>query len=299
MYQNFNQLIQTLNQQPEKKTVVIAAAQTTSAIEAAVIAKKENIANSLLIGDKSEIKRILNDNFPDFEDAFEIEDTQSDLHKACSLAVKAIHDKKAHIILKGKADTALLLKEVLDKDKGLATGEIMSDVLAYETENKLMFMSDGGIVLYPNLKEKISIINNAVKVAHAFGYANPKVALLAAVEVVNQKMECTVDAAIISKMNQRKQITGCVIDGPFALDNAIDKEAAITKGINSEVAGDADILIFPNIEAGNIFAKSLTYYAKFKLAHVVVGTKAPILIPSRADTAEIKMLCIAMGVAIS
>ena len=298
MLKNFNELLSNLKNRPEKKTIAIAAAQTESAIEAAVMAKKEGLANSLLIGDKKVIEKILNEFFPDFVKDFEIEDTGADLVKSCVRAVEVIHEKKADVILKGKADSAILLKAVLDKEKGLGTGEVMSDVLAFETEDRLVLMTDGGIVPYPDLKEKISIIKNAVKMAHALDMPNPKVALLAAVEVVNPKMQCTVDAAIIAKMNQRNQITGCIIDGPLALDNAIDIEAARIKGIDSPVAGQADILVFPNIEAGNIFAKSLTYYAKYRVAHVVMGTKAPILIPSRADTAEIKMLCMAMGIII-
>ena len=297
MIKNFDQLLEKLRSREDKKTVVIAAAQTGSAIEAAVMAKKEGLANSLLIGDKAEIEKIISEKFPGFKDVFEIEDTGTDMQKACAKAVEAVHQNKAQIILKGKADTAMLLKAVLDKDKGLGTGEVMSDVLAYETEDRLFLMSDGGIVLYPELKEKISIVKNAVKVAHALDNPNPKVAMLAAVEVVNPKMQCTVDAAIISKMNQRKQITGCEIDGPLALDNAINLDAAKIKGIESNVAGQADILIVPNIEAGNIFGKSLTYCSKFRVAHVVMGTKAPILIASRADDAETKMLCMAMGIA--
>ena len=297
MITNFNQLLEKQKSKTVKKTVVIAAAQSESAIEAAVLAKKESLAESLLIGDKSIIENILNDKFPDYINSFIIEDTGADLNKACQRAVETIHEKKAHIILKGKADTALLLKAVLDKDRGLSTGEVMSDVLAYETTDKIVLLTDGGIVMYPDLKEKISLIKNAVKVAYSLENLNPKIALLAAIETVNPKMQCTLDAAIITKMNQRNQITGCVIDGPLAFDNAIDFEAAKTKGIDSPVAGKADILIAPNIEAANIFAKSLTYYAKFRVAHVVMGTKAPILIASRADNAETKMLCMAMGIA--
>jgi len=294
MVKNFSEIINKAKKQ-NQKTVVIAAAQSVSAIEAAVHAKKENIANSLLIGDMKAIENILKEKFPDFANAFEIEDTGTDLQKTCKKSIAAVREKRADIILKGTVDTAILLREVLDKDAGLATGDVISDVLAFETKDRLILMSDGGIVTYPNLKEKIAIIKNAVKIAHAFDNTLPKVALLAAVEVVNPKMECTVDAAIISKMNQRNQIKGCIIDGPLAFDNAIDLEAAKIKGIESDVAGNADILIFPNIESANIFAKTLTYYANFKVAHVVVGAQAPILIPSRADTAENKMLCIAMA----
>ena len=270
MIKNFNELLEKCKKSPDKQTVVIAAAQSESAIEAAILAKDENLANSLLVGDKTQIENILSEKFSKYIGCFEIIDTGADLSKACSVAIQTIHDKKASIILKGKADTALLLKAVLDKEKGLSTGEVMSDVFAYETPERIILLTDGGIVLYPDLKEKISLIKNAVKVAHSLGNPNPMVALLAAVEVVNPKMPCTLEAAMITKMNQRNQITGCVIDGPLALDNAIDLESAKIKGIDSQVAGKADILIAPNIEAANIFAKSLTYYAKFRVAHVVM-----------------------------
>jgi len=295
MIKNFNELMEKVKNHPVKRKVVIAAAQTETAIEAAVEAKQEQIADSLLIGDAQAIQRIIQTKFPAYADAFEIEDTGTDLVKACKLAVTAILEGRGNILLKGKADTALLLKAVLDKEHGLTTGEVMSDVLIYETPEKLVMLTDGGIILYPDIKEKISIIRNAVKVAHSLDNPNPKVALLAAVEVVNEKMPCTLDAAIITKMNQRNQITGCIIDGPLALDNAIDMESAKIKGIDSLVAGDADILVAPSIEAANIFAKGLTYYAKFRVAHVVMGTKAPVLIASRADNAETKLLSMAMG----
>jgi len=295
MIKNFDELIEKCRTNAYKRTVVIAAAQTETAIEAAVMAKEESLAEILLTGDKEHIEKIIVENFSKYINCFEIIDTGQDLSKACAVAVQMIHENRGSLILKGKTDTALLLKAVLDKEKGLSTGEIISDVFAYETPERIILLTDGGIMLYPDLKEKISLIKNAVKVAHSLGNPNPKVAMLAAVELVNPKMPCTLEAAMITKMNQRGQITGCVIDGPLALDNAIDFESAKIKGIDSPVAGQADILIMPNIEAANIFAKGLTYYAKYRAAHVVMGTKAPILIASRSDSAETKMLCMAMG----
>lgn len=295
MIQNFDQMLEMVRQNPVKKTVVIAAAQTDSAIEAAVLAKENNLADSLLVGDKTAIEKLITDLFPQYEGKFSIIDTGKDLVKACTRSVELIRENAGQIILKGKADTALVLKAALDKDNGLRTGEVISDVLAYETPDKVLLMTDGGINLYPDLNDKISIVKNAVKVAHALGNPIPKVALLAAVEVVNPKMQCTMDASVISKMNQRKQIADCIIDGPLAFDNAINMEAAKMKGIDSPVAGQADIMIVPNIEAGNIYGKMLTYYCNWRVAHVVMGTKAPILIASRADSAETKMLCMAMG----
>ena len=292
---NFEELLNTLKEK-DNKTVVIAAAHTPSAIEAAVLAKKENFAESLLTGNEDWIKNHLEENHAEFKDSFEIIDTGDNLPAACTAAVKAIKDKKGHLILKGKCDTAMLLKAVLDKENGLRTGNILSDVLVYETPEKLVLMTDGGINLYPEVKEKISIVKNAVAVGHAMGIEVPKVAMLAAVEVVNPKMQCTLDAALISKMNQRGQIKGCIVEGPLAFDNAINEDAAKLKGIKSEVAGKADILVAPNIEAGNIFGKTLTYYCNYRVAHVVMGAQVPVLIASRADTAETKMLSMALGV---
>ncbi len=295
MIKNFDEMLEQIKK-CEKKTVAIAAAHTPTALEAAIVAKKENIANSIFVGDKSYIEKYFEENHPELKNSFEIIDTKKDLKVAAETAVKLVKEKKAEILLKGKCDTATLLRAALDKENGLRTGEIISDVLAYETPDKIVLMSDGGINLYPELKDKISIIKNSVKVAQGLGYDNPKVALLAAVEVVNPKMPATIDAALIAKMNQRGQINGCRIDGPLAFDNAISMEAVRMKGIKSEVAGDADVLIVPNIESGNIFGKSLTYYCHYRVAHVVMGAKAPILIASRADNAETKMLSMALGV---
>ncbi|MBT3756256.1 MAG: phosphate acetyltransferase [Candidatus Cloacimonetes bacterium] len=295
MIKNFEQLI-TKVKQMKNKTVVIAAAHTSSAIDAAIMAKKENIADSLLVGDKQYIDKYLHKNSPEFENYFMIIDTGEDLELAASESVKAIRDGKAEILLKGKCATAILIKAVLNKENGLRTGENLSDVLVYEHPEKLVLMSDGGINLYPGVKEKISIIKNAVKVGHALDNLKPKVALLAAVEVVNTKMPATVDANTIKEMYKNDKIDDCIVEGPIAFDGAVSKMAAKEKGIESEVGGDADVLVVPNIEAGNIFGKALTYYCKYRVAHVVMGAKVPILIASRVDTAETKMLSIALGV---
>ncbi len=295
MIRDFTELV-TRVKETSNKTVVIAAAQSSSALEAAIMAKKENLAESLLIGDKKYIEEFIQQEYPEYTGAFEVIDTGNDLDQACREAVNAIHNGKGHLILKGKADTARLIKAVLDKQTGLRTGKVLSDVLAYEHPEKLMLMSDGGINTYPEVAEKAAIINNAVKVAIALGIEKPKVAVLAAVEAVNPKMPCTIDASLLAKMNDRKQIPNCYVDGPLAFDNAVSEEAARMKGIKSKVAGKADILIVPNIEAGNIFGKALTYYCHYRVAHVVMGAKVPILIASRADDAETKMLSMALGI---
>lgn len=295
MIKNFDELLRKVEAKPNK-VVAIAAAQSESALEAAIMAKKESIADCLLIGDETFILKYLEEYAPEMVIEFEIIDTGKDLELAAKEAVKAVKEGKAGLLSKGKCDTATLIKAVLDKENGLRTGEILSDVMVYEHPERLIMMSDGGINLYPGREEKISIIKNAVKVAHGLECENPKVALLAAVEKVNKKMPCTVDAAEITQMNRKGEIEGCVIDGPLAFDLAISEQAAAIKGVKSEVAGKADVLIVPNIESGNIFGKSLTYYCHYRNAHVVMGAKVPILIASRADGAETKLLSMALGV---
>lgn len=276
-------------------TVVIAGAHTESVLDAAILAKQEGLADSLLVGNKQQILALLEKMSPEHKQSFEIADTGDDLVKAAQLSVQLVNEGKADIILKGKSDSGMVMRAALDKENGLRLGDVISDVLAYEHPSGVKLMSDGGVNLAPDLNEKIAIVKNAVKVAHAFGSPTPRVAMLTAVEIVNPKMQATVDAAIISRMNERGQIPGCIIEGPLAFDNAVDIDAARLKGIESPVAGRAEVLIVPNIEAGNIYGKLLTHYCGYRVAHVVVGTKAPILIPSRADRGELKVLCMAMA----
>ena len=281
----------------KRGTAIIAAAQTESVLDAAILAKQEGLAESILVGDRPAILELLEKMAPEYKDAFEIVDTGKDLVMAAKKAVELVHEKRGDLILKGKTDTAALLKAVLDKEKGLRISEVISDVLAYEHPDGLRLMSDGGINLAPELSEKVAIARNSVQVDHSLGNPIPKVAILPAIEAVNPKLQSTVDAAIMAKMNERGQIAGCIVEGPLAFDKAVDMAAAKIKNISSPVGGQADILIVPNIEAGNIFGKLLTYYCKYRVAHVVMGTKVPILIPSRADDGETKMLCMAMGLA--
>ncbi len=294
MFKNFNEMVANVKAK-RRGTVIIAAAQTESVLQAAILAQEENLADCLLVGDKSLILSMLEQLDPGHCYRFEIVDVGSDLVKAAEMSVQLAKEGKGDIILKGKTDSGLLLHSVLDKEKGLRISPVISDVLAYEHPEGLKLLSDGGVNIAPNLEEKIAIVKNAVEVAHYMGSSQPKVALLAAVETVHPKMQAAIDAAVISQMNKRNQITGCIVEGPLAFDNAVSLEAAKIKGIESPVAGNADIFIVPNIEAGNIFGKLLTYYCGYRVAHVIVGTKAPILIPSRADSGELKMLCMAMA----
>jgi phosphate butyryltransferase len=223
--------------------------------------------------------------------------------RALELSIALARESKADVLMKGSVDTSTMMRAVLQETSGLRTGRLISDIFIFEfqprKENKLIMITDGGITVAQDLKAKVDLINNAVSVAHALGNQEPKVAVLSATEFVQPALVSTVDAAALSKMNERGQIKGCVVDGPLALDNAISPEAAAEKGIRSKVAGHADILLAPSIESANALAKSTTYFAGFRLAHVVVGSKIPILIPSRADTSDAKLLSIAVGMLMS
>ncbi len=218
---------------------------------------------------------------------------------ALRTAIELVREEKADILMKGSVDTGTMMKAVLEEGSGLRTGRLLSDIFVLEYPpremSKFIMITDGGMTLAPDLKNKVELIRNAVEVAHALGNLNPKVAVLSATEFVVPNLQSTLDAAALSKMNERGQITGCVVDGPFALDNAISSDAAAEKRIKSEVAGKAEILVAANIESANSLAKSTTYFAGLRLAHVIVGAKVPVLIPSRADKADAKLLSIALG----
>jgi len=303
MINNFNQLIDEAKKISQNRgrsiRVAVAAGNDKAALEAIYEAKKLKIADGVLVGDKELILDSLKELDID-PNEFEIINVQDET-QICQRTVQTIHDEDAEIILKGKVKSGTLLKAVLNKEYGLRTGNLISDAYLFEwqnraNENKLMIITDGGFNLEPDLNQKIQIIENAVKVCHALGNKNPKVAVLSAVETVNPALQATIDAAILTKMNNRGQIKGCIIDGPLALDNAISEEAAKIKGIESPVAGKADILLFPGIESANITAKATLYFSNFRLAHATMGAKAPVLIPSRAESADAKLLTIALSV---
>ncbi|MBC8185952.1 bifunctional enoyl-CoA hydratase/phosphate acetyltransferase [candidate division KSB1 bacterium] len=306
MINNFNQLLEKakkISQNRERPVrVAVAAGNDKAALEAIRDAKKMKIADGILVGDKELILDSLKE-LDIISNEFEIFDAQGE-SEICRRTVQTIHDGDAEIILKGKVKSGFLLKAVLNKEYGLRTGNLISDAYLFEwqnrvSENKLMIITDGGFNLQPDLEQKIKILENAVKVCHALGNENPKVAVLSAMETVNPSLQSTIDAAILAKMNNRGQIKGCTIDGPLALDNAISEEAAKIKDIDSPVAGKADILLFPDIESANITAKATLYFSNFPLAHATMGAKVPVLIPSRAESAEAKLLTIALNVVIA
>lgn len=279
----------------EKKTISVAAAHDKEVLEAVIEAVKLGIVHAILIGDEEKIKTIANKEGYSL-DELEIID-EKDARLAAAKAVQLVSEGKAQYLMKGMLGTSDLLKAVLNKEANLKKEELLSHVMVYEVENyhKLIMLTDGGMVPYPELKEKIQIINNAVKLCSSLGIDKPKVAPICAVEVVNPSMQATVDASVLSQMNKRGQIKGCLIDGPLGLDNAISCEAARHKGIISEVAGDADVLLVPNIESGNFLGKALTYFAKAENAGVIVGAKCPVVLVSRADSSRSKLYSIALG----
>ncbi|MFN3135068.1 MAG: bifunctional enoyl-CoA hydratase/phosphate acetyltransferase [Candidatus Kryptonium sp.] len=297
MIRNFQELLEKVK--GTEKTIAVICAHQESALLAAIEAKKQRIANSILIGDSQKISEMI-DHLGEDSTRFEIID-EKEAEKAISIGTSLVRDGEAQVILKGKVDTSTLMKGVLSKDSGLRTGRLLSDVFVFEypeknSESKFVLMSDGGVVLNPTLEQKIEIVKNAVEVAHKLGIENPKVAILSATELVIEDLTSTTDAVKLKQLNAEGKITGCIIDGPLALDLAISEESAFEKGIKSDVAGKADILIVPNIESGNILGKSLTYFAHYKIGHVIVGARAPVLIPSRSDKMEAKLNSIALGV---
>jgi phosphate butyryltransferase len=298
MIKNFDELLTTAKAIKGKKVVVIYPTNEET-LSAVVDGCKHRLAKFILIGDEAIIKKKMGSSIPTGVEIVH----EPIVGNAIQMAISLIREGKGDLILKGGVDTGTLMKALLQEEAGIRTGRLLSDVCIMEVrtdkETRLIMVSDGGLTLAPDLKEKQELIKNAVEVAHAMGNENPKVALLSAIEFVNPNLQSTVDAAILAKMSDRGQIKGCIVDGPLALDNAISAEAAAEKGLKSPVAGNADILILPSIEAANIFVKGVTYYSGFRRAHVIMGAKIPILIPSRADRSDTKMLSIALGVIMS
>ena len=298
MSRNFDDLLLKLKV-AEKKKLAVAVAQDEPVLEAVKAAKDRGIADAILVGDKSKIEEVamkIDMDLTDFEIIHE-----EDIKKAALKAIQLVSSGKADMVMKGLVDTATFLRSVLNKEVGLRTGKLMSHVSVFEIEgiDRLILLTDAAFNTYPDLKQKVQIINNSVMVAKSCGIQNPKVAPVCAVEVVNPDMPATVDAALLSKMSDRGQIKGCIVDGPLALDNALSEEAAHHKGVAGPVAGKADILLLPNIDVANVMYKSLTYTAPTKNGGILVGTSAPVILTSRADSFETKVNSIALAALVS
>lgn len=295
MIKAFNEILKAAKEKGPK-TIAVAVAQDAEVLSAVNSAKDLGIADAILVGDKDEILNVAGQCGVELA-KFEIVDIK-DKGEACRKAVELVSTGKAHIVMKGLVDTSVILKAVLDEEIGLRTGNVLSHVAVFDVPgyDRLFYVTDAAMSMYPNLEQKKQIIENAVKVANALENDNPNVGVIAAVEKVNPKMQATLDAAELVKMNKEGQLAGCVVAGPFALDNAISVEAAKHKGMTDPVAGYADILMLPTIEAGNVLYKSLVFFAKAKNAGIIVGAKAPVVLTSRADSDEAKLNSIAIGV---
>jgi len=295
MSKSFDDLLNRLSQ-VEKKKVSVAVAQDDEVLLAVKEAKERGIADSILVGDVDLIKPIAEEIGMNLDD-YELVDVKDKI-EAAREAVKLVHDGKADMYMKGLIDTKDFLRSVLDKEVGLRTGKPLSHVCVFEIEgvDHLLFLTDVAFVPYPTLEDKASIIANTVEICNACGIDNPKVAPLAAVEVVNPKMPETVEADELTKMNERGEITGCIVDGPLSMDLATCPEAAQHKGATGrKIVGDADVLLFPNIHAGNILYKGLVHFSNSKNGNLITGTAAPVILTSRSDSFEVKVNSLALG----
>ena len=299
MKQGFDDIMSRVKQ-CGKKTVSVSVAQDSAVLEAVKEAKERGIADAILVGDEEKIREVAASISMDLE-GYEIIH-EPDMIAASLKAVKLAHDGKADMYMKGLIDTKDFLKSVLDKEVGLRTGNPLSHVAVFEVEgyDRLLFLTDVAFMTYPTLEDKMHIIQNTVPVCNACGVDMPKVAPLAAVEVVNPKMAVTVEAAELTKMCEEGKITGCIVDGPLSLDLAVDPEAAKHKGATDrKIQGDADVLLFPDIHAGNVTYKAIVHMSKMRNGGILTGTKVPVILTSRSDSFETKVNSIALAAVVS
>ena len=299
MSKSFDEIISKVKE-CEMKTVAVSVAQDDAVLEAVREAKEKGIANAILVGDEAKIREIAASIDMDLT-GYEIID-EPDMIAASLKAVKLAHDGKADMYMKGLIDSKNFLKSVLDKEVGLRTGGPLSHVAVFDVPGveQLLFLTDVAFMTYPTLEDKVSIINNTVPVCNACGIDMPKVAPLAAVEVINPKMPVTLEAAELTKMNEEGKITGCIVDGPLSLDLAIDPKAAKHKGATDrKIQGDADVLLFPDIHAGNLVYKVMVRVEGAKNGCILTGTKVPCILTSRSDTFETKVNSIALAAVVA
>lgn len=279
------------------RRIAVAAAEDEHALAAVRDALSHGIIAPVFTGNTEKIRAIAGDIGLDIK-GIEIID-EKDPVKASAVAVSLAREGKVQILMKGLVGTADYLKCILDRDNGIGTGVTMSHVTLLQSPayHKLLCITDCGMIVLPTFKEKVDLVRNALSVYKRLKADPPKVAVLAAVEVVNDKMDATVHAAMLAAMNRRGQIKDCIIDGPFAFDNLISKEACEYKGIKTEVGGDTDIILCPNLETGNTLYKALTYLGGANTAGIVLGAKVPVVLTSRTDSDKNKLMSIALAAA--
>lgn len=293
MLRDFNSLIEKVqNFSPTK--ISVAQANDEDVLLAIKEATEKRIVQPYLFGDKKAIEKQVNRVGLSMKD---IEIINTDEENVANEAVKLVSNGEAEVLMKGMISTSSFLRAVVNKEFGLRTGRLLSHIAALEVPglDRIIFVTDGGMNIQPSLEEKIDILKNGIDSLKALAYDDIHVAILSASEAVAHNMASTIDAAIICKMADRGQIPGAIIDGPLALDNIIDGEAALAKGIKSPVAGKADLILVPNIETGNVLGKSVTFLSKGHMAGIVAGAQAPIVLSSRADSMFSKLSSIALS----
>jgi len=275
---------------------VVAVPHEAEILLAAQDAERAGIATCTLVGDRELIKSLAAEHDIDITRMIVIHEPKP--KAAAHKVMELLRMGHADLAMKGKLETGDFLRAALDREAGLRVGRLFTHVAVFELPDfdRLLFVTDSGVVVAPTLEQKVEIVQNAIMVAQRLGVEQPKVAILAATELVNPKIPTTMDAANLAKMADRGQIQGAIVDGPLALDIAISAESAAVKGITSPVAGNADIMVAPDVEAGNMLAKAITYFAKGKMAGVVVGGKSPLIVASRSDPHETKLISMALGV---
>ncbi|MDA8216170.1 MAG: bifunctional enoyl-CoA hydratase/phosphate acetyltransferase [Dehalococcoidales bacterium] len=298
---NFDQLIETAREAARRhgpRTIAIAGADQRESVLAAAHAWREGLGRAILIGDEDRIKEIAQAEHVDLDGITVAH--EGDLEMMTRRAAQMVSRGQADLLMKGRVDTARFMRGALDKDVGLRTGRLLSHVAVFEMPGyeRLVMLTDAGVIVAPTIEQKVEIIQNAVAVAHRLGIPLPKVAVLAATEGLNLKIKATVEAAILSKMADRQQITGCLVDGPLAVDTAMSPEIARAKGLTGPVAGQADILVVPNIESGNLLGKAMNYFGGGILAGVVGGARCPLVVVSRSDPEMSKHVSMALALTI-
>jgi phosphate butyryltransferase len=295
LIKSFAELADRVRANEIKSRIAVVAADDFHTVEAVTNAQKEGLVEALLIGDRTLIEQRLdelNENAADYT-IFNATSVEESLAKA----VELINSNQANVLMKGHLETGDFMRAIINKDNNLRKGSLLSVAGFYEmsTYHKLLAVTDQAINTYPDLDGKKAILENAVNLLHAFGIETPKVGLLAAVEKVNPKMKETVDADALAQMNLKGEITGCVVNGPISLDIATIKEAAEIKGYTGEVAGDADLLVVPDLVCGNVFVKALTGFASATTAGTVVGAKVPVVLTPRSAETSDKFYSIALA----
>lgn len=294
MIKNFNELLSEVKRNKTMR-LAVAAAQDKDVLEAVNSAMDMKLIEPILVGDEVVIKNIMSDMNISADD-FKIIN-EPDLIQSAKTAVSLVREGKADFLMKGLLQTADIMRAVLDKENGLRTDSLISHVMVYQTASypKLIYLTDGGINIAPDLEQKVKILENAILVCKAMGLDRIYTAVLAGAETVNPKIPATVDANALTNMKDKWDAINTVVEGPVALDLAISKQACEHKAYKGEGGGKADILLVPYYEVGNALGKSLTYFADSKSAGVIMGAKTPIVLTSRADTSETKLLSIALG----